>query len=169
MDNIKELFYNKWVSIRQIDDWVYAHFQKSNSNTVGVIPYRIDMEYGLMFGAIKEKIPCHTGENYYLLTGATENNDPEQTAINELKEEAGIDVHTEDLIYIGKFYGLKHSDCYIHLYAVNTTGKKQHIPKGDGSKHEQEAEFSFHTDYGLLEHSNDPLLLLAIYKVKEIA
>ena len=167
---IKTLFENPWVSVRQKGRWIYSHFTKSNSETIGILPYRVT-DTGLEVGVIQEDIPCHNTTSVYLITGAIEEgNTSEETAVIELLEEAGIVADKEDPMFMemGEFYPLKHSDCRVATYIVDVTGKKCSVPKGDGSEHEKESTFSFIKGEDLLALTNDPNLIATYYLLLDI-
>jgi hypothetical protein len=157
----KELFHNEWVSVKQIGKWVYSHFTKSSSETVGILPYRFI--YGeLHFGIVWEDIPCHRGtKQMYLMTGALENGDILETALSELKEEAGIVGTALRMGHLGTFYPLKHSDCKLDLICINVTGLTVGEPTGDGSEHEKNIDFKFVDGKTLVENTCDPNLIAA--------
>lgn len=160
---IKTLFENPWVSIKQVGSWVYSHFTKSASETIGVLPYRLNGE-AVEYGVIYEDIPCHTTsvfKQFYLITGAVEGNNIISTTVQELIEEAGIEVSYHTLEYRGVYLPLKHSDCEVHLFIVDVTGLEVKEAEGDGSEHEKRSEFRFISGEELIEATRDPNLVTA--------
>ena len=164
---IKTLFENPWVSVRQKGRWIYSHFTKSNSETVGILPYRMTdsvVEYGVIY----ETIPCHSysfSKRPYLITGAVEDNNIMQTMVNEVEEEAGIQIYKQDLRLITRYFPLKHSDCAVYIAIIDVTGLEVKQAQGDGSEHEKEAEFKFISGDTLVEMTRDPNLVTAYLNV----
>lgn len=130
--NDKILFENKWVSLMQTPDgYVYSHETRCKGAIVAVLVYHMEDETVL---GRYEITPAH-GPYAELcsITGGVEHDNPAQTALHELKEEAGIDATLDELEPLGQVRPSKSADTWVYLFALDGTHKVLGEAKGDGS------------------------------------
>lgn len=132
---IKKLKHNDWVSLNEIKwpeedikSYVFSHEERCNGKIISILPFKYDKEldkYQLLLR--NEVTPCWSGieHNVSTITGGVENNDPDQTAIDELKEEAGYVIDNNKLIYLGWCFGIKSSDSIYYLYSCDLSNAKE--------------------------------------------
>lgn len=143
--NIKEIFHNEWLSLMEIvvpeedvNGYVYSHETRCDGKIIVVLPFRKNGDK-LEFGLRKEVTPCWSLKpEISSLTGGYEGGDPRDTAILELKEEAGFEAKHDELIDLGTSYVSKSSDTVYYLYAIDVTDKKSGEATGDGTKQDAE-------------------------------
>lgn len=129
------LFENSWLSVINHDDYVFTHTKNS---AVYLLPYRRPKRGAYLLGRF-EVCPAHSQrQELYAITGQCElQADPQQVALNELDEEAGIVATSAQLISLGSGYLTKQADTIAHFFAIDITD----LPRGealtDGSQFEQ--------------------------------
>lgn len=166
----KKIGGNKWLSLMSasipdlgIKDYTYMHHNIANGKTVAVLPFR-QGDDGYEFLLIEEMRPIFSAEKIVSsLTGIDDEETPEDTAIKEIKEEAGFIVDKESLISLGLSLESKASDTIYHIYAVDVTGLEQIEPSKDGSHLEQFANYIWTDDP--VEISDDPLVGMMFARV----
>lgn len=175
MKKIETLHKNKWVSLLQmvwpekkVNGYVYSHETRCNGHIVSVLPFRIVSETddeGVLevfeFLLRHEITPCWDIDNQTIssITGGVEKGlTPEETAIEEVEQEAGYIIEEEDLIDLGTCFGTKSSDTIYHLFAVDLTGReKETDAEGDGSELERLAECRWHSEADI-HRAQDPFV-----------
>lgn len=138
---IKKLFTTDWFTVKDKDGYVYID---NPYGAVLVLAFKAseDSNNPFLFLARKEPIPPHTPMKHLTaLTGTVEKGEEYlETAIRELEEEAGIIAPSKSFIDLSYVYPSKASTTKVHMYAVDVTGLRQGVAKGDGSKWEQDSE-----------------------------
>lgn len=131
----KELFQNKWLSLRQVENYIYSHESRSAGKLVAVLVIDSTLP-GQVMGRF-EDTPCHfDGLTLTSITGGVENDDPLTTAVHELKEEAGFDAHPIELVSLGTVMPSKSADTVVYLYLFDALGRQPGQAEGDGSEGE---------------------------------
>jgi len=153
---------NKWLQLREIrdpengvDGYVYSHEKISDGKVVAMLPYRKssdDYEFLLR----SEVTPCWGMQHFVSsTTGKVDKGEtPIQTAVRELKEEAGYSVKEKDMIPLGTSFSSKSSDTVNYLFSVDLADKKKGEVTTDGTELEAKAH-NFWTDQ---IESEDPLV-----------
>lgn len=141
---IKTLFENKWVSIKEkVFDrdghegrYVYTSKPWCNSTAVAILPYRAKHGEMSILGRF-EICPAHSNEiELCSITGGYDNSNKfslEQCILNELLEEGGYIGREEDLEYLGFVRPSKSSDTTMHLYAIDLDKCERGIATTDGT------------------------------------
>ncbi len=142
----------------------------TNNKGVAILPYVLkDNEYYYLL--VKENNPLFKNKQiseYSTITGGVEKKDINTTVINEMKEEANINVNNTKakIYYLGKHYSNKISTKEWHLYGIDLTNMNLDLNKpykggGDGSIAEKTITAKF-VNKTILGMCND-VLSLAIY------
>jgi len=168
----KILYKTDWVSLRQMIDsdngvsgYDYLHEDRCNGKIVVILAYRNNngkREYLLR----DEITPCWGMKSVVSsLTGGVEHNDPRDTAVMEMWEEAGYKITKQDLILLDTSRGAKSSDTLYYIYTVDLTEKeKTGDALGDGSSLEKIAK-CFWSD--TIENAVDPMVFVAHYRINK--
>jgi len=169
---IKVLYKTDWVSLRRMVDtengisgYDYLHEDRCNGKIVSILPFTYHQLTGeRMYLLRKEVTPCWTLIPVISsITGGVENNDPRETAVHEIAEEAGYEIKKEDLILLDTCFGTKSSDTIYYIYTVNLTTKDKTLKAdGDGSELEKKAHCFWSTT---IENAFDPLVYVAYYRI----
>jgi len=180
---IEVLCKTKWLSLRRMIDpengvhgYDYSHEIRCDGKIVSILPYRYktrmgvnnpNEKYGVEFLLRKEVTPCWGMEQKISsITGGVENDDPIETALHEIAEEAGYEVERNEIKFLDISYGIKSSDTKYYLYTVDLTGKEKTLEAdGDGSELEKMAE-CFWSD--TIEDAVDPFVYVLHYKILEL-
>jgi len=140
--NIKyrKLAGNKWLELRETEDgYTYVHEVRCDGRIVAVLVY--DGESSRILGRY-EYTPCHH-ERIKLcsITGGMDEQgeNPKQTAIRELLEEAGIEATADELEDLGTVWPSKAADTVVYLFAIDGHGKELQDVIGDGTIGEEGA------------------------------
>jgi 8-oxo-dGTP pyrophosphatase MutT (NUDIX family) len=133
----KTLFKNEWISMMSVPEksgapYIYSHETRCNGNIVAVLLYNKD-DNTVKYGVRSEKTPCwgDTEQLSSLTGGVDKGSNPTETAVNELKEEAGLIVKKEDLEPLGTCRGTKSCDTTYHLFALDVSGLEMTEPTGE--------------------------------------
>lgn len=137
---IQTLHEGKFVSLKLYDNenfkYEVTHEQRCSGHIVAVLP--IHPEHGMLVR--HEFTACWSLDELVIssITGGWEQDKhqtPIDTALDELKEEAGIVLHSEDqLLSLGTCRGAKSSDNLYHLFAADLGGGFDEVEiDGDGS------------------------------------
>ena len=148
MRSIKVLHDNQWLSLcemkdpeHDVDGYVFSHETRCGGHIVSILPYRL--EGGRREVLLREEVtPCWSVDKKILssITGGVDLGDgPTETAVRELREEAGYEITSQELRPLGTTFGVKSSDTVYHLFAVDLTWKKRKPASGDGSALEAKA------------------------------
>ena len=168
---MKTLFENKFISTFETDEgYVFSHDSRCNGQIVAILPFIPDpLQFLIRF----EVTPCHQNGEIYnsSITGGVENDDVEETAIQELEEEAGLIAEKFELINIGIIYPSKSQDTVIHLFGLDITGKEIGEAMGDGSLFETLAYCKLSSNIDDIISSKSPLnhvMLLRLMRLGKI-
>jgi len=144
----KTVYQGEYLSIKErITDinpdkpYTFLHEEKCNGKIVVILPFRRNAKGELEYLIRKERVINWDPENDVTesVTGGVENNDPDKTAVMELKEETGYDMPFSKFIPIGATKIAKHADTDAHMYAIDLTGVVRDQDYGDGSDGERRA------------------------------
>lgn len=157
---ITTIFDNEWLSVKEIkapemdiNGYVYSHESRCEGKIIAVLPFRKKDGY-VEFGVRHEITPAWGLKPVYsALTGGYEGGDPRDTAVMEVKEEAGFDVDKDDLIDLGNSYASKSADTIYYLYAADVTGLEEGEAAGDGSTLDAEGTIKWFKHF---PQSDDP-------------
>lgn len=172
---LKTLCKNPWVSLfemswpeKGIAGYVFSRETRCHGHIIVVLPYRfVKGGYELMFR--REVTPCWhpTEQKISSITGGWEADlSFEETAINEIKEEAGYIVEERELINLGECFGMKSTDTVYHLFSVDLTNRERIEATGDGSELEAKAE-CYWTPPADICQIDDPLLAMAFVRLQD--
>ena len=165
MDEI--LYENDWVELSAISGegykYIYSHESRCSGKIVGILPFRyVDerIEYMLR----DEFTPAWSTKHNIIssITGGVENNDVIETAIHEVREEAGYDINEKNLIQLGMIRTSKSSDTIYHLFSFDATNLVQREQHGDGSELEKKAKSFWTRD---ISKSEDALVYTMYYRL----
>jgi len=165
---IRELWSNNWLAVKEVVEpdkgvkgYSFLHEKRCGGKIVVLMPYKIDKDNSVWYLLRKEVTPCWGMDQVVSsITGGVEHDDVLNTAINELKEEAGYICTPDELIPLGTTYGTKSTDTVYSLFAIDVTSKKQGTATGDGSKLEAMAECGWGRDIDVAR-SKDPQVSVA--------
>jgi 8-oxo-dGTP pyrophosphatase MutT (NUDIX family) len=172
----KVVFNSEFVSLIVRDNWYYfSHNNKSNGFGVIILPYDLRDVSDPKILARFERTICHIkgyspDNNDIFMTSITGQMDKpeksaEQTAIQELKEEAGIIANSEDLEYLGYTYPSKMSDSEYYIFAYDASNSELNIPEGDGSLGEKDSFVRWERANFVIENCNCPMVSLAYVRL----
>ena len=141
MEKDEVLFEHPWIAVRETPDG-FAYAYESRTDCRGVALFIFDnSDEELKIAGRFERCPAHGDKEpeLYSLTGGVEvdTTDPYETAVEEAKEEAGIEITKHDLIPLGILYPWKGAATTQYLFAVDWSGKELGKAEGDGSKFEE--------------------------------
>jgi len=164
--DVKTIFKNEWLSLKDLNGYIYMHQEKSDGKAIAVLIYRSNKEKPIC-GRF-ERVPCHfDGITLCALTGMVENNDFINTAIKEIFEEAGIICTKNELIDLGTIKNSKASDTVTQLYALDV--KDRNIDNdaaiGDGTEGEKDAYCEW-VSYKDAVNCKDPLMATLIKRAE---
>lgn len=167
MEN-KTLFSTPWLDLKQIDtdeySYVYSHEKRCYGMIVSVLPFR--RTNGFLEYMLRSELTPPWGQFNCVssITGGVENADAYETAIHEVREEAGYIITDKQLIDLDMVKISKSSDTDAYLFAVDVTNLTPEKPEGDGSFLETKAH-SFWTNS--ISESVDPLVYVLYYKLQK--
>ena len=142
----KTLYSNEWLSLISKPtpggDYIFSHETRCNGSIVAVLPY---FRHGLdswKYGIRLEITPSWSMKpSKSSLTGAVDDGEtPVESAVRELKEEAGITCKKEDMKSLGTCRGTKSSDTIYHLFAIDVAKLEKGIATGAETKYDKEAK-----------------------------
>jgi 8-oxo-dGTP pyrophosphatase MutT (NUDIX family) len=164
---MKEKKKDKWLEIKKKEvpgftDYSYCREIHCDGKKIVILPYKItgpDIKFILRH----ELTPCWNDEKNTIssLTGSVENNNILETAVIELKEEAGYLVSEEKMVYLGHVFGSKSMDTIYHIYTVDLTNVENIGATGDGGFSETISSCFWTKNVNL---SKDPLVYAAAIK-----
>jgi len=168
------LFANEWLSVRETPGgYTYVHQEKSNGAGVAVLAYRWDAKHTPkgwrggnleIVGRFEECPPHRDGLALTSLTGMLEEGeDPLNTAVRELWEEAGIQVSPGDMKPLGTVKPSKASDTVMHLFSVDVGEALLGKGVGDGTRGEANAYCRWVSRQAAID-SKDALLSVMILR-----
>jgi hypothetical protein len=88
-----------------------------------------------------------------------------EVAVEELKEEAGIDTTVDKLEDLGYVYPSKFSDTELRIFAFDASKSTLGQAKGDGSKGEQGSFVRWENAYFVIQNANCPLIGMAYLRL----
>ena len=149
------------------DNWsyVFSHEIRCKGRIIAILPYRKangKTQYLLRI----EPNPAWGYHDKHIssITGGLEKSDT-QTALLEIKEEAGYSVHEDDLIDLGICRGTKSTDTVFRLFSVDLSGKTCKKATGDGSELEKLA-YCYWGDETEINKAVDPLIYVMFVRLK---
>ena len=140
------LFENKHIIV--IDRDGKTVLKKNKLGQVAVLPYRINPDDSWDILVRIEPMPARNfRKEYVALTGSMdEGEDPVETALRELYEEAGYTAGRDKIKPLGDIYESKKFEDPLHAFAVDVTGLNAVEPPGDGSKLETQSSAAWITE-----------------------
>jgi hypothetical protein len=156
---IETLYSNKFIEIQKISDPKkgvkgYFYLHEKNKGVISILPFKKEKNQ-IQFLLRKEITPCWSmNYNISSITGKHDQKTPILTAVKELKEEAGYEVSSKDMINLGTCRGTKSCDTIFYLFSVDLTDKKEGKATTDGSELEKNATCIWNSD---VSKSVDPL------------
>lgn len=174
---IETLCDGQWLSLRKIVDpendvngYEFIHESRCQGKIISILPFKKNEDEShstkLQILFRKEVTPCWIINKQVLssITGGFEGGDPRDTAILELKEEAGYIAEQHELISLGTCFGPKCADTVYYLYSINLTGKQQFEATGDGSELERKAHCEW-SQINNIVNSKDPLASVLLVRL----
>ena len=165
-DNI--LFKEEWLSIKQHNGYSYVHEEKCNGKLIAILPYRkksLSIEYLMRM----EICPAHSNEHELCcIIGSCDNIalNEDNTAIKELKEEAGYTISIDQLIPLGWCWDAKVADTKVYLYTCDLTDVKIGFATTDGTELEASAYCNW-MDINSLKETHDPKVFMMVDKIRK--
>lgn len=162
----KVLFQNRYLAIIDRDSYTFSREVRCDGIIVSLLPFRIT-DNQLEYLARLEVCPAHGPELAQCsITGGVEAEETiEESALQELWEEAGYQVDPDDLINLGKVRPSKSADTIVYLFAVDVSEHPQSTPQGDGTPLEANASVEWVTyEQGI--QIEDPLFVTAVTRLR---
>jgi 8-oxo-dGTP pyrophosphatase MutT (NUDIX family) len=152
-----------------VNGYFYSHESRCNGKIIAILPYKIVPEQlnKVQLLIRNEVTPCWGTQRFLSsITGGFEGGDPRDTAILEMKEEAGYDIGANELISLGTSFASKSADTVYYLYSVNLTKKTQGTATTDGSTLEKKATCVWMPYQELLNHQvQDPQVYVLLTRL----
>jgi len=161
------LYENHYLSLKKRGNYIYSHESRSDGKLVAILvcdSSRPDAVLGRY-----EICPAHDDASPQLcaITGGVEKGRaPTESAITELREEAGYYADESELEPLGYVRPSKSADTVTYLYAFDANGKARHKVTGDGSKYERGAYYKWVRKEQAI-WSKDPLMALMIARKEQ--
>lgn len=122
---------NEWVSLYEVNGYVYSYETRCQGKIVAVLPYRYikpEDKYGrgrYEFLLRYEITPCWDSHRVAsAITGGWEGGDVEDDAVREVLEETGYEIKRDELIPMGECYGTKSTNVVFSLFGVDLSGRE---------------------------------------------
>jgi len=157
----KDLYKNDWLSLKEMDGYIYSHESRSNGKIVAILVVDSEKHPGEVLGRYEDCPPHEDGITLTSITGGVEDDDVEGTAVMELKEEAGYVADETELIPLGTVRPTKSTDTTVYLFGIDVKGKEQGEAEGDGSEGEKGAYTDWVTEKEAVD-CKDPLVATMI-------
>jgi len=163
---VETLYHNDWLSLKQITNgkrkpYIFSHETRCKGIIISILPYKIVNDQ-LQFLLRNEITPCWSQESMLCsITGGYEGGDPRETAILELKEEAGYVVELKHIISLSTCFGTKSSDTVYYLYSINLTNYEQRQPVN------KSGAYSAWFDESILSSIKDPFVAMTYLRLKK--
>ena len=128
---------NKWLKVynlvipeKNVPGYVFSHEASCDGKKIAILPYRYKDNGECEVLLRKEYTPCWDTKNLIIssITGGVIDNNPIQTCIEELLEEAGYQVPASIIEPLGTCFGVKSADTVYYLFTVDLTNIKQGKP-----------------------------------------
>ena len=161
-----KIFDNKWMSVYETPDgFVYGSQPVTKSQGVIVLIYHTAEDGETYVVGMYEDNPAHGDWKpvLYSLTGGVKDKHWMDTAIEEIREEAGIEANPKKLYYLGEASPSKAASILYFVYIYNQEELKPLEGTGDGSLHE-ENDYPRWVTLTHAAQSCDPLLHTAILR-----
>jgi 8-oxo-dGTP pyrophosphatase MutT (NUDIX family) len=169
VSKIKTLYDNEWLSLKEVDDYIFSHESRSNGRLVSILVYtlkngKVDKVLGRY-----ERCPAHRdGIALTSITGGVEDGKIRRTAVQELFEEAGYEAEPEDLQFLGTTRPSKSADTTMYCFAFNGTGRKRRRNSiGDGTKGEEGAYCDWISADKAI-HCKDPHMCVMLLRLENV-
>jgi len=161
----KILCQNQFLALIDRDGYSFVREVRCDGRIVSILPFRT-RDNTKEFLSRLEVCPAHGPEiARYSFTGGWDPKETiEETAVRELREEAGFFIDRDELVGLGQTRPSKSADTTAYLFAVDVTGKRQFRPEGDGSRFEATASVEW-VNYEVGIQTQDPLFLSAILRL----
>ncbi len=165
---IETVYSNKFVEVQKIIDpengvngYFYLH-ETLGDGVISILPFKKEKNQ-VQFLLRKEITPCWSmSYSISTITGKHDQKTPVLTAVKELKEEAGYEVLSKDMINLGTCRGTKSCDTIFYLFSVDLTDNKEGKATTDGSELEKNATCIWNSD---VSKSIDPLSYVSYYRL----
>jgi 8-oxo-dGTP pyrophosphatase MutT (NUDIX family) len=138
----EELHNGNFISLCVRDGWFeYIHEKRCGGHIVAVLIFDRNESTGhRVLGRWEHNPAYRPGMSLLSLTGGVEpERTPEQMAVLEASEEAGVDIEELDLIKLGDVHPYKAADTVVTLFAYDGHGLYPELTEGDGSEGERGA------------------------------
>jgi 8-oxo-dGTP pyrophosphatase MutT (NUDIX family) len=164
----KTLFRNQHLAVIDRNGYTFVREVRCDGVIVSLLPFQ-QKDGELQFLARLEVCPAHGPDpELCSITGGLEpGRSVEETACQELFEEAGYRATVNELINLGQVRPSKSADTLVHLFAVDVTGKAQTSPPGDRSRFEANASVEW-VDYQQGLAIADPLFVTAMARFRAL-
>lgn len=165
---VETLYHNEWLSLKKLTNgkrkpYIFSHETRCNGIIISILPYKIKNNQ-LQFLLRNETTPCWSQESMLCsITGGYEGGDPRETAILELKEEAGYIVELKHIISLSTCFGTKSSDTVYYLYSINLTDYKQQTAIDNDAKG---TACSAWFDESIISSIKDPFVAMIYLRLK---
>jgi len=161
----KVLFRNQYLALIERNGYTFSREVRCDGILVSILPFRASSNE-MEFLARLEVCPAHGPdlERCSITGGVEPEKSIEESARQELLEEAGYQVGVDDLINLGQVHPSKSADTIVHLFAVNVTGIPQFTASGDGTRFEANASVEW-LDYDQSIQIADSLFVTAITRL----
>lgn len=164
MDRV--LFANQYLAVIDREGYIFVREVRCHGVLVAILPFRRHGET-LEFLARVEVCPAHGPDRELCsITGGLEpGKTVEESAQQEIWEEAGYAIEGDELISLGQVRPSKSADTLVYLFAVDVTAKRQQVAPGDGSRFETHAAVAWvNAERGV--HIPDPLFVTALARLQ---
>jgi hypothetical protein len=180
IDNKRDtiLYSSEYLSLAKRDGWYeFCHGKNSKGLGVMVLPYDLTDATNPKILARFEYNPCHDMgffvekmDKKMSMTSITGQVDkPDKTlkgiAIEELKEEAGLDGDENKLEELGYVYPSKMSDTRVMIFAYDASNSVLSDPQGDGSLGEEGSFVRWESANFVIENCNCPIVSCAYLRL----
>lgn len=161
----KRLYDGGWFSHHVTDEGVeYLAEKRDGITCLCYDPTRADKPFLLLHEQMSAKM-VETPQLCSLTGSIDEGEEPLQTCIREIREEAGVVVLSEMVTYHGPLHTYKGCTKVTHVFSANIAGCNFVNATGDGSEAEENAFVRWHSLQELLA-TEDALLLATLAKAK---
>lgn len=163
----KILYQDEIISVRETvkenSAYIYTHEEISGGIRILVLPFR-KKRGGRQFLLRREFIPCWDSHTDVCgISSKVIDENPEQTAANEVKKDAGYEVKVSELIQLGVVSASKSSDTTYYLYGVDLSKKDI-----EQEKLEVKEDISFWGDEDDIMDSIDAQLVACYGKLRHL-
>ncbi len=159
------LYQNQCLALIDRDGYTFIHEVRCDGIIISLLPFH-QTGGRVKYLARREVCPAHgpEAEQCSITGGLIPGQSVEETAVQELWEEAGYRIEAAELIALGQVRPSKSADTTVYLFAVDVTNKAQSPPPGDGSRWEVGASVEWVAYEAGLEIA-DPLFVTALARL----